>query len=70
MTIYMSDHEVSAYLENLGVRAKRSTLQQWRFRGGGPAYVKIKSQVRYTRESVDEWLNSFKTVKSTSETEG
>ncbi|WP_223905629.1 AlpA family transcriptional regulator [Geobacter sp. AOG1] len=63
----MTDHEVSAYLHNLGLEIKRSTLQQWRHTGGGPSYIKIKSKVRYTQESVDAWLNSFKLQKSTSE---
>lgn len=66
MTIYLTDHEVSAYLTNKGLGIARATLQQWRHLGGGPNYIKIAGKVRYTQESVDKWLATFKEQSSTS----
>ena len=34
------------------------TLAQWRYRGIGPAYLKIGRHVRYDRREVDAWLRS------------
>jgi excisionase family DNA binding protein len=33
-----------------------ATLAQWRYKGTGPAYVKVGRHVRYRREDVDTWL--------------
>ena len=39
----------------LGVSAR--TLQTWRYRGGGPQYVRIsRTCVRYRREDLAEWI--------------
>jgi predicted DNA-binding transcriptional regulator AlpA len=32
------------------------TLQMWRYKGGGPRYLKIGSAVRYRLSDVDAWL--------------
>lgn len=32
------------------------TLQAWRSRGTGPAFVKVGRHVRYRRAAVDVWL--------------
>jgi len=32
------------------------TLQMWRYKGGGPRYIKIGSAVRYRPMDVDSWL--------------
>ncbi len=50
--------------ELLSVSAR--TLQAWRLRGGGPAYVKIGKAVRYKRRDVSEWLKA-NTIASTSQ---
>jgi predicted DNA-binding transcriptional regulator AlpA len=35
------------------------TLQVWRVRGGGPAFVRISARcVRYRRADLDEWARS------------
>lgn len=34
------------------------TLQAWRCRGGGPAFVKVGSLVRYKPEDVDSYIES------------
>ncbi len=33
-----------------------TTLAQWRYRGVGPAYLKVGRHVRYRRADVDGWL--------------
>jgi len=42
------------------------TLQAWRCRGGGPAFVRVGRLIRYAPESVQLWILS-RTVQSTSE---
>lgn len=32
------------------------TLEQWRYQGKGPPYLKVGRQVRYIREELDAWL--------------
>lgn len=32
-------------------------LEQWRYRGEGPPYIKIGQAVRYRRADVDRWLD-------------
>lgn len=44
--------EVAAYLQK-PVR----TLEQWRYRGVGPRFVKVGRDVRYRWEDVDAYLN-------------
>jgi predicted DNA-binding transcriptional regulator AlpA len=34
------------------------TLQMWRYKGGGPKYVKAGAAVRYRPADVDDWLAS------------
>lgn len=33
-----------------------STLSTWRSRGGGPAFLKVGTAVRYQRRALFEWL--------------
>lgn len=33
------------------------TLEQWRYRGVGPRYLKVGRDVRYRWEDVDAWLD-------------
>ncbi len=44
---------------------EEKTLQAWRSRGRGPAFVKIGRLVRYRGADVKQWINS-RTVRSTS----
>ena len=39
----------------LGV--KRSTLDNWRWQGGGPAYVKVGGRVRYRLQDLADYLD-------------
>jgi len=46
-----TEKEAAAYL-NVSPR----TLQAWRLRGGGPAYVKLGAAVRYDRDALDRFI--------------
>lgn len=42
-------------------------LQNWRHRGGGPAYVKVSARsIRYRRRDLMEWIEA-RTVANTSQ---
>jgi excisionase family DNA binding protein len=41
--------------EILGV--KKSCLEAWRVRGGGPVFLKLGKAVRYRREDLDQFIN-------------
>jgi predicted DNA-binding transcriptional regulator AlpA len=49
-----------------GMSISPRTLQQWRYLGGGPRYLKIGSAVRYRPEDVAAWL-AQQTKASTSD---
>lgn len=34
------------------------TLEQWRYRGEGPPYIKVGKAPRYRRSDVDRWLDA------------
>ena len=42
--------------EYLGL--KRTTLEAWRCRGGGPKFVKLGRAVRYRQTDLDAWIES------------
>ncbi|MDO3167207.1 helix-turn-helix domain-containing protein [Mycobacteroides abscessus subsp. abscessus] len=46
-----SPDELAAHL---GVPVR--TLAEWRYRGGGPRFVKVGRHVRYRHEDVDAWM--------------
>jgi len=50
MTI--SPEEVST---RLGI--ERSTLDNWRWRGAGPSYIKVGGRVRYRLADLADWLD-------------
>lgn len=50
----------SAYLLSI----KPRTLQMWRMRGTGPAFVKVGSAVRYSQLTLSAWL-ATRTTTST-----
>ena len=43
------------------------TLNQWRWRGAGPRFVKLGKFVRYRTDDLDEWAASRPSFQSTSE---
>ena len=47
----------------LGVR--KSTLEAWRVRGGGPVFLKLNKAVRYRQQDLDKFTeNSLRTSTS------
>lgn len=42
--------------ERLGLSYR--TLQQWRVRGTGPAFLKLGHAVRYDADILDDWLSN------------
>ncbi|MEO7859195.1 MAG: helix-turn-helix domain-containing protein [Nitrospirales bacterium] len=46
----------TAVAQQLAVEKK--TLQAWRVRGGGPAFVKVGRLVRYKPDDVENWVES------------
>lgn len=57
------NEQEAALLLGYSVRA----LQNWRVRGGGPAFVKVSARsIRYRRRDLLNWIES-KTVRNTSE---
>lgn len=48
------------------LKIKVKTLQAWRTRGGGPAFIRVGRLVRYRDEDVSRWLESRR-MHSTSE---
>jgi excisionase family DNA binding protein len=40
------------------------TMEDWRYRGVGPAFIKVGKAVRYRRDDVDAWLSEQTTVPS------
>lgn len=60
-TPLMNQGQAASYL---GLSAR--TLENWRLKGGGPAFVRMSQRcVRYRREALDLWLMS-REVTSTS----
>jgi excisionase family DNA binding protein len=51
--------------ERLGF--KNTTLQQWRWAGRGPNFVKFGHYVRYRSDDLDEWVKARPSFSSTSE---
>ena len=45
-----------ALAETLSVSVK--AIQSWRYKGGGPAFVRLGRAIRYRPEDVEAWLAS------------
>jgi len=43
---------------------RKSTLEAWRVRGGGPVFLKLGKAVRYRQEDLDAFLNSRRFVST------
>lgn len=59
--VVLDPGETAVYL---GVAVQ--TLARWRCEGGGPAFLKLGSRVRYERADLDLWLDARRR-RSTSE---
>jgi len=42
--------------QHLGL--KKTTLEAWRCRGGGPRFAKLGRAVRYRKADLDDWIES------------
>ncbi|MGO4551258.1 helix-turn-helix transcriptional regulator [Lysobacter sp. 2RAF19] len=45
--------------------ATKSTVEAWRKRGQGPAYIRLGNRVLYPREAVSEYLRSITRERNT-----
>ena len=59
--------DTPALARKLGIQA--NTLEKWRVRGEGPAFVRIGRRIAYLPRDVEAWLASCRT-HSTSERGG
>ena len=56
---YLDTREAETYIrDEIGFQITSATLRTLIVRGGGPKFVKIGNHVRYTKESLDEWIES------------
>ena len=56
---YLDTREAETYIrDEIGFQITGATLRTLVVRGGGPKFVKIGNHVRYTKESLDEWIDS------------
>lgn len=56
---YLDTREAETYIRDvIGLQITDTTLRTLVVRGGGPKFVKIGNHVRYTKESLDEWIDS------------
>jgi excisionase family DNA binding protein len=45
----------AAVAEDLGISTR--TLEDWRYKGTGPAYIHAGKSIRYRKADVEKWLN-------------
>jgi hypothetical protein len=55
---YLSPAEAEHYLEQKGLKRKRSTLSKLRCIGGGPKFVTYGRSPKYTEPWLDEYVAS------------
>jgi excisionase family DNA binding protein len=57
----MNTHDTAPLCTKIAARVvgvDPRTMEQWRYQGKGPAYLKVGRQVRYRRHDIDAWLHS------------
>jgi hypothetical protein len=65
--LYFTEKELVDHLEELGVSVSLRWLQDRRIKGGGIPYKKLGGHIRYSRKSVDGWLESQPEFTSTAD---
>jgi len=50
---WMTTEQAAEYL-----MVKEATMMVWRSRGDGPEFFKQAGVIRYTKESIDRWMES------------
>lgn len=65
----LTETELIAYLQSdaVGLDYTVHWLRRKRIEGGGIPFIKIEGKVRYSRQTVDKWLNGLPEFNSTSE---
>lgn len=59
LEVWTVDDEVFDTEEVAGyIKIPAKTLEQWRYLGKGPAYIKVGKHVRYRASAVNAWLDS------------
>ncbi len=52
------------------IGVKTGTMEIWRYRGGGPPFIRISRRcIRYRPCEIDEWLNKRRAANTTEITE-
>jgi hypothetical protein len=55
---YLTQDEMLAYLEELGIKKSKSWAEHARFNKRGPKFVRFGGHVRTTKEFIEEWVES------------
>ena len=56
---YLNTYEAEYYINNVkGLQTTANTLRTLVTRGGGPKFHKWGRSVRYTKQTIDEWVAS------------
>ena len=50
------------------LRLQPQTLRVWRYRGGGPRYLKIGNRVVYSRQDIEAWLSTRRRTSTSDQT--
>jgi hypothetical protein len=58
MTNLLTEEDAAALCTAQGVPVAPRTLANWRWSGVGPAFIKVRSRVRYRREDVIAWVRA------------
>lgn len=66
---YLSRTEASEYLESLGLKIAKTTLQKLASIGGGPKFRKFGNRVVYTQQDLLSWVESRMSEPKTSTSE-
>lgn len=67
--LYDTKQAVS-FLDEGGFKVSRGTLEVWRCRKTGPAYIKLRNRAYYSEESLKAFLSSGIEVKTVDSIEG
>lgn len=56
---YYNTYDAEYYLQNIkGIQTTAKTLRTLVTRGGGPVFFKWGRSVRYTKQTLDDWVKS------------
>lgn len=54
---YLNTYEAADYFQDQGLQITSNTLRTLISRGGGPNFYKWGRSVRYTKETLDAWID-------------